>query len=110
MTRWLLMGLPALSLAAPAAAGAGFAPLLLHPMPEGTAARLPSLRVVQSTEFEPIPVRRSGVIVDALVVPQGRLGLGLFTTTPRRPGAAEWRLDAKPQRSRRAGVSFRLAF
>jgi hypothetical protein len=109
MQRWLIAG--AVATLASGSAGAGPMPSLTAPLqPLHRASHRPDLRLVQQVDFSPSRIRQSGMIADTAVLPNARLGLGLFSVSRNRRGANDARIDGRPAKSRKLGVSFRMRF
>ena len=106
MRRWLIA---AICLLAGAAAQAEPTTLARALADAPRTPRLPNFRIVRQSPLEPAPIRHSGMIIDHQVMPNGSVGLGLFTVTKRR-SPVDWRSDSKAPKSRKLGVGFRLRF
>jgi hypothetical protein len=110
MKYWLAMA----GLAAAFAATAQAQPMRLDPAPAVKAdeAQQSALkfRFVADATTDPRPVRNSGMIVHTEVAPQTSLGIGLFNTTPKKPGGGDYRIDGRTPKSRKVGVSLRVKF
>ena len=111
MRRWLIAG----ACSAMWSAGVYAAPIpgLTAPLHKPSrTSRIPDLRLVQQIDFGPAPttIRQSGMIADTVILPNARLGLGLFNVSRSRSGPFDARIDGRPVKSRKLGVSFRLGF
>jgi len=108
MRRWLIAG----ACSALWSAGIAAAPMpgLTAPLHKPNRASGPDLRLVQQVDFGPARIRQSGMIADTVILPNARLGLGLFNVTRSRSGPFDARIDGRPVKSRKLGVSFRLGF
>jgi hypothetical protein len=109
MRHWLI----AVAISALSSAGVDAAPMpgLTAPLHEAQqVSHRPSLRLVQQVDFSPVRIRQSGMIVDTVVAPNARLGLGLFTLTRNKSGLPDARTDGRQVKSRKLGVSFRIGF
>ena len=109
MWRWLIAG----TIAALVSAGAHAGPMpgLTAPLHQDNRhSRHPDLRLVQQADFGPARLRHSGMIADAVVAPNARLGIGLYNVTRSRSRGFDARIDGRPMKSRKLGVSFRLGF
>jgi hypothetical protein len=109
MRHWLIA--VAISALSSAGVNAAAMPGLTAPLHEAQQiSHRPSLRLVQQVDFRPARIRQSGMIVDAVVAPNARLGLGLFTLTRNKSGLPDARTDGRQVKSRKLGVSFRIGF
>src|SRR3954463_790013 len=109
MRHWLIVG--AFMAVVGASAGAAPMPALTAPLqPFHPASHSPDLRLVQEADFGPAPIRQSGMIADTAVLPNARLGLGLFSVSRNRRTAYDARIDGRSPKSRKLGVSFRMRF
>ncbi|HEX6604865.1 MAG TPA: hypothetical protein VF027_08310 [Sphingomicrobium sp.] len=110
MVRWLAIGICTIGVAGAAPA----APILTVPLapvqPHRFSPRAPELRIVRPpAAFDASPIRQTGMIADTAVMPNGRIGLGLFSVT-RRSSPSEIKPDGRAPKSRKVGLSFRLRF
>jgi hypothetical protein len=97
-----------------AAGAASAAPILTVPLapeqPHRFSPRAPELRIVRPpVAFDASPIRQSGMIADTAILPNGRIGLGLFSVT-KRASPSEFKPDGRAPKSRKVGLSFRLRF
>ena len=110
MARWLAIGVCLIGVGQAAHAG----PILsvpLTPQPlHRFSPRTPELRIVRPpVAFDPSPIRQSGMIADTTVLPNARIGLGLFSVA-KRSSPSEFKPDGRAPKSRKVGLSFRLRF
>jgi hypothetical protein len=109
MRRWLIAG----ACSAMWSAGVNAAPMpgLTAPLHKPSrTSHIPDLRLVQQVDFGPARIRQSGMIADTTILPNARLGLGLFNVSRSRSGPFDARIDGRPVKSRKLGVHFRLDF
>lgn len=107
MRRWLIAAICMLAGAQAQAEPSNMLGRALADAPR--SPRLPNFRLVQQSPLESAPMRHSGMIIDHQVMPNGSIGLGLFTVTKRR-SPTDWRSDPKAPKSRKLGVGLKLRF
>lgn len=83
---------------------------LMPPVRDATARPKLNLRLVERQEFEPQPVRRSGMIVESPIAPNAAIGLGLFRVSARRPLGMEPKVEPQRPSAKKVGLSVRLQF
>ena len=68
-------------------------------------SRTLDLRITQLYSFDPLPRAENGIIAEAGIAPNARIGIGMVAVTTRRPGP-NLRLDGTADRSRKPAVTF----